>query len=796
MNQDGTVTNSIAIPGGQISVLTRFTTTSTGTTVHIDATPSIAITTNSDNFNIMLDPTFWVGSTAELGSITKTLPSDVQPFSWDVINQTGSRFRFTRQDGLQITLTAPSSQQFTFQDSRRYNAGLELRSCQHSGYWPAMQTRSYELLLTSNTQLQVSPSGPVTIQAGTEWVPVAQSATIQTASALDWSTNVIGPSGSKGWLKANAQGQFYYEQAPTKPIRFNGTNLSFFACVPPTHAIADELVDRLAKSGYNAVRLHHFDYVLIRKDVSNSITLDADMLDKIHYLIYRLKQRGFMISIDLWSFRLPLSGEVYPGLLDTNNYKALLWVNMAVRDHWWAYANALLNTVNPYTNLKWKDEPAIGWMSLVNENEPPALTADLLRADVKAELEQATGGIPWDPSTTSGAQRAVALAKSLSSWMTTHVRATGARALLTDSNTGNETALIELRSQNSIDYVDTHWYPPHAQYPNGDGQIPFLLANWSLLQRPFELGNIAGARVYGKPFTLTEYATTYPSQYRGELGLIIGSLASVQQWNGIWSFNWIDNFLNWGQSQPCDHINLSKDPLQLASERAAIALFSRGDLVTSDSATIVQIPANQGSLLNMGYTDIGRGIGLLKAMAVSNTLGSLIYSNPVANGVSTRPDGTVIADYNAMTLKVNTNNTCGIIASPDTTLTAGILTATPRKARATAWITSIDKRPISQSTRMLLVHLTDVQNTGATYEDPTREVLTAIGTLPHLAKVGELDVTIKMQTTTNAKVYRLNSAGVRIGSVSYTKTSTSISFKATTRDPASGTATFYYEIIR
>lgn len=793
---DGSVVSTLSVPGGQVNFVTRFTSTATSTTIHVDATPTVALQTNSDNLNLMLDPAYWVGSTAQLGSTSKNLSATSQMSTWDVTGQSASLFRFTRSDGLQVTFTAPSSMPFTFQDSRRYNLGWELRACQRTGNWPAFQTRSYELTLTSNTQIAVNPAGPVTIQQGTDWIPVTLAGNVAVGSALDWSSNLVGPAGAKGWLKANAQGQFYYETAPTTTVRFNGTNLGAYACYPPTHALADELVDKLAKMGYNAVRLHHIDYPMIRHDLANTTTIDAEMLDKLHYLISKLKQRGFMIAIDLWSLRLPNDGEIYSGHLDTNNYKALMMVDSGVRQHWWGYANTLLNTVNPYTGLAWKNEPAIGWMTLVNENVPTAFTSDLLRPDVQNALEQATGGMPWDPTTTAGAQRAVNLGKSLGSWMTSQLRGIGVKAMITDSNTGTETALIDLRSQPYVDFVDTHWYPPHAKYPNGDGQLPFLMENWSLLQRPFELGNVSGARVYGKPLTLTEYATTYPNQYRGELGLILGSLASVQQWNGIWSFCWIDNFLNWNQTQACDHINLSKDPIQLASERAAIALFSRGDMVTSDTPNIVQVPVSQGSYYNMGLSELGKGTGLLRAMAVSNTLGSLTFANPLVNGISTRPDGQLVADYNALTLKVNTNNTCGIIASPDTTLTAGILTATPRKARATVWVTSIDKRPITQSKRMLLVHLTDVQNSGATYADPTREVLTSLGTLPHLARNGDVDVTVKMQSSTGAKVYRLNSAGVRIGSIAYTKTSTSITFKATTKDPASGTATFYYEIIR
>jgi hypothetical protein len=124
------------------------------------------------------------------------------------------------------------------------------------------------------------------------------------------------------------------------------------------------------------------------------------------------------------------------------------------------------------------------------------------------------------------------------------------------------------------------------------------------------------------------------------------------------------------------------------------------------------------------------------------------------------------------------------------------LTATARGSRATVWVSSVDRKPINQSRRMLLTHLTDVQNAGATYADPTRELMTNYGDLPHLAKDGDVEVTLRMPQTQGVRVFRLDMAGRRTQQVTITRTSTSISFRATMRNPATNTATFYYEIVR
>ena len=44
--------------------------------------------------------------------------------------------------------------------------------------------------------------------------------------------------------------------------------------------------------GYNAVRLHHFDDLLVRKTERSSVELDPARADQLDYLFYCLEQRG------------------------------------------------------------------------------------------------------------------------------------------------------------------------------------------------------------------------------------------------------------------------------------------------------------------------------------------------------------------------------------------------------------------------------------------------------------------------------------------------------------------------
>ena len=74
---------------------------------------------------------------------------------------------------------------------------------------------------------------------------------------------------------------------------------------------------------------------------------------------------------------------------------------------------------------------------------------------------------------------------------------------------------------------------------------------------------------------------------------------------------------------------------------------------------------------------------------------------------------------------------CGVF-SEGGRMRAGCLAADCGGVPATIWASSLDGKPLADSSRILLTHLTDVQNTGATFEDDTMRVLLAWGDLPHL----------------------------------------------------------------
>ena len=95
------------------------------------------------------------------------------------------------------------------------------------------------------------------------------------------------------------------------------------------------------------------------------------------------------------------------------------------------------------------------------------------------------------------------------------------------------------------------------------------------------------------------------------------------------------------------------------------------------------------------------------------------------------------------------------------------------------------------SRRILIAHLTDVQNTDMRYAAPDRKVLEAWGTLPHLVRQGAARVTLTHLG--RVQIWRLDTAGNRIAPLPFKQSSDTLTFDLSTKAP-DGSATLYYEI--
>ena len=186
------------------------------------------------------------------------------------------------------------------------------------------------------------------------------------------------PAGKHGFVKVK-DGHFYFEDGTR--AKFWGTNLCFSACFPAKKE-AEIIAKRIAYFGFNAVRLHHMDFYFepngIFEDVSPAVKdkqlkptghLSPRQLDKLDYLIYQLKQRGIYININLLVSRHFTKGDGVAGAEKLGMAaKPVCMFDKRLIELQKKYAKELLTHFNPYTKLRYCDDPAICLVEIVNES--------------------------------------------------------------------------------------------------------------------------------------------------------------------------------------------------------------------------------------------------------------------------------------------------------------------------------------------------------------------------------------------------------------------------------------------
>jgi hypothetical protein len=194
-----------------------------------------------------------------------------------------------------------------------------------------------------------------------------------TGTATDLSFLNVKPAGKNGRIEAR-NGHFY-EQKTGSRVRFFGTNLVTSAAFP-AKTDADAIAARLAKLGVNIVRFHHLqnDWDLpngtIWKRDKMQLELDPAALDRMDFFISRLRAHGIYINLNLQTTRKPIPEQGLPAsstqLKDYGKKADKYYERLIVLQQ--EYAKALLDRTNPYTKLKYKDDPALMVIEINNEN--------------------------------------------------------------------------------------------------------------------------------------------------------------------------------------------------------------------------------------------------------------------------------------------------------------------------------------------------------------------------------------------------------------------------------------------
>jgi hypothetical protein len=115
---------------------------------------------------------------------------------------------------------------------------------------------------------------------------------------------------------------------------------------------------------------------------------------------------------------------------------------------------------------------------------------------------------------------------------------------------------------------------------------------------------------------------------------------------------------------------------------------------------------------------------------------------------------------------------------------------------ATVWVSSLDEQPIAASRRLLVTHLTDLQNTEIRYAERARQTLLDWGKLPHLARAGKAEVRLQVRDPASYRVWALATGGKRLAEVACRTTAGELTFTADVAGFADHGAVLCYEVAR
>lgn len=779
------------------------------------------------------------------------------------------------------------------QDNRRWGPSFSVRiGCAKVAGKPFSKgvPVAIDFALATTGGVRVEHDMPVTITAGDNWIPLQVEQDILSGSALDFSALGLhdAPAGKHGWLKAKADGTFFFENRPEQPVRFYGVNLCFSAHYI-TREQADRLADRLVRLGYNTVRLHHYEGELTEQQPDRT-RLNPEKLDQLDYLVAAFIQRGIYVTTDLFVSR-PVDVGQFVSLPDAsrrdamNGFKVLAALNPGAYDNWKAFARNLLEHVNPYTNRAYKDEPGLAWLALINEGnltnfvhlakEIPDYrqawnrwlvdryaSRDALAAAwgpaLKAEEDLAQGTVTLDGSVHGPGSRDrdlvlffAKIEKDLLSRATMFLREElGVCALVTNMNGWTNHATSQgIRA--GMDYVDDHFYVDHPRFLEQPWRLPSRCPNTSPVAGGATGGrHLAFTRLLDKPFTVSEYNYSGPGRYRGIGGILTGALGALQGWDGIWRFAYSHSRDSMFQPSRLGYFDMATDPLSQAAERASICLFLRGDMQPAPHSVAIvmapddfrrppsQIPSlapgwhwaawltRVGTLvvddpnrrlphdlvLPLGWAtasgddaaDIARAndpyrITDEELISLFRQRGILAANNPTNPSEQTfrSETGEITIDGPRDCMILDTLRTAGGFACAGESISTshGVRIAV-QDTDATVWVSSLDEQPISGSRRLLITHLTDLQNTEIRYAERARQTLLDWGKLPHLVHAGKAEVHVRLADPEAYRVWALSTSGKRLAEIPCHAADGGLTFTADVAAVPGQGAIFCYEIAR
>ncbi len=670
-----------------------------------------------------------------------------------------------------------------------------------------------------------------------------------------------GPAGKYGRVRFSANGGLEFEKLPGVEQRFFGFAEwgadRLFRIGERKKIRRDRSKDvplfcsLVRRQGYNAMRIG----AIPDNRNMNALRYDAKWLDFMDYLLAEGKKQGIYFYVNLNTGSL---GKRYRSSQDTLESRfRFIMGDPVVRQAWKSLAKELLDHVNPYTGIAWKDEPAVLCLEFSNELElgihyyarlPKKLKERLLKR-WHTFLEKKYGSLNGVKNAWKGSADAKTIGElkepqqywvnnqenrdwneflfqclsELQMWCASEIRKMGYRGLVTQYNCGKQIRHSGLRAECS-DAVSINTYFNHPRGGWGEAGTQYLQSSAIESSVPHFL-TAAASRLADRPILVTEHNHCYANQYQYENALTFPAYAALQNFSGMFVHQgavWLDRNpdLIYNPPKGPDPFRVYDSPLHRANEFLGACLFRRGDvgrsqnrvelaydraylrdcppesavnseqsklsLLTGFALRVTDIPFESSSAfrirkrpscltlspaggsqakMELFFSEVGSADK--SSFSLKKSVDYLKARRILPPGNRTNPDarifesdtGELLLNQASCSMSVATPMTEGAAQLAGNTARFKVLEILGRGLNSTVALTSADGKILSESSRMVLVIITEQAATGMRMTSDRVTVL-APGHFPVLMRTGVFQVRLTLAEG-EYRLYPLSVNGIR-----------------------------------
>ncbi len=447
-----------------------------------------------------------------------------------------------------------------------------------------------------------------------EWTKadIPENIDVVKGSALDLShmINTPIPAGATGRAFVSERGTIAFENTPKLDARFKSYSLWSSSIMarkpaPEKYEIIKKYAARLRAQGYNCVRIK-IDYLKSFADLK----IREELYDSVDYLFSELKKNGVYFQIILGTYNDGRKGYKFG---DHNDIKMLGIIGDAdAWRRWKEDAERMLNHVNPYTGIAWKDDPAMLSVEYYNEFTNSMGRINILTPKVRkmaedkfiaylkakyktvddlnkawndgkfwkkpfafAKFEDAVKpyiyprnpdwlAFGWDGITKFGefAEKVVA--------------DTGYKGLISECNTGTSSRGKKYCNR----FTDVVIKNTYFSHPSGFGGSD-VSCNQSSALSAFWINNIASCRLNNRPTSVTEYNYCHWNPYRYEACALVAPYCAFQNFSVMTIHQDVPSMSGFVKKSHVGTFSVGLSPVMRASELMMSCFFMRGDVMPS-----------------------------------------------------------------------------------------------------------------------------------------------------------------------------------------------------------------------